>query len=539
VIPLPPHVSRAIICGPIPQVRDWRKLKPKSLTRAERNMRFVERYCLVPEGDLQGNPIVLDIFQEAFFYAIYDNPDGTSEAYLSIGRKNSKTGTIAMIVLVHLVGPEAYVNSEILSGARSRTQAGQVYRYASKMVMASEDLQKYIRLIPSGKKLVGLPRNVEYAASSAEAKTAHGGSPKVAILDELGQVRGNQDDYIDAIITSQGAYDNALRIGISTQAPNDADLFSVILDDARLSQDPHIVAHLYAADDDCDLMDERQWLFANPALGKFRSEVEFRKSAEKAKRMPSYENTFRNLYLNQRVTATSPFVSKSVWSSCGAAVAELDPSLPVWGGLDLSQRTDLTALVLVQRQNGIWHVWVTFWTPEVGLRERSKKDRAPYDQWVAAGKIRTTPGATVDYAYAAAEILAMAKGLKIEGIAFDRWRIDEFKKELAKIEENYEEILPLAMHGQGFKDMAPSIEALEAELLNARVAHGMHPVLTMCASNALVVFDPTKARKFEKSKSTGRIDGLVALAMAIGIASRTEGPEDTTSVYSERGLLLL
>ena len=535
MIKLPEHVRRAIICGPIPKVRDWRKLGTKDLTKAERNMRFIETYCIVPEGNLQGMHVVLDIFQEAFLYAIYDNPAGTSEAYLSIGRKNAKTATIAMIVLLHSVGPESFKNSEIMSGARSREQAGQVYKYASKMVMASDELSKYIRIIPSGKKLVGLPMNVVYAASSAEAKTAHGGSPVVAILDELGQVRGNQDDYVDAIITSQGAYDHALRIGISTQAPNDADLLSVILDDAKSSQDPHIVAHLYAADDDCDLMDEKQWLFANPALGNFRSEIEFRKSAEKAKRMPSYENTFRNLYLNQRVEVTSPFVSKSVWLSCGGEVAEFDPLLPVWGGLDLSQRTDLTALALAQKQAGIWHIWVFFWTPEVGLRERSKKDRAPYDQWAAAGLIRTTPGATVDYEYVAADILETTKGLNVKGIAFDRWRIEDLKKVLAKLEEETpeDERLPLVMHGQGFKDMSPSIEALEAELLNARVAHGMHPVLTMCASNALVVFDPTKARKFEKAKSTGRIDGLVALAMAIGIASRMEEPEDEGNIYEK------
>ena len=446
-----------------------------------------------------------------------------------------------MLTLVHLVGPEAFRNSEIMSGARSRTQAGQVYRYASKMVMASDDLSKYVRLIPSGKKLIGIPLNVEYAASSAEAKTAHGGSPVVAILDELGQVRGPQDDYVDAIITSQGAYDDALRIGISTQAPNDADLFSVIFDDAKASNDPHIVAHVYSADDDCDIMDERQWKFANPALGNFRSEVEFRKSAEKAKRMPSYENTFRNLYLNQRVEVTSPFVSKTVWVMCGAEPAEIDYDLPVWGGLDLSQRTDLTALVLAQKQSKIWHVWVYFWTPEVGLRDRAKKDRSPYELWVKSGHIRTTPGATVDYSHVAAEVVEITKGMMVHGIAFDRWRIDDFKKELSKIEDDTheDERLILVPHGQGFKDMSPSIEALEAELLNARIAHGMHPVLTMCASNALVVYDPTKARKFEKQKSTGRIDGLVAMAMAIGIASRTEEPEDEESIYETRGILTI
>lgn len=537
---LPKHVKRAIICGPSPKIRDWRSLPIEELTRAEKAMKFVEAYCIVPEGTLIGKPINLDVFQEAFFYAVYDNPHGTSEAYLSIARKNAKTGTIAMIVLVHLVGPEARQNSEIMSGARSRDQAAQVYRYASKMVELNPDLQQYIRLVPSKKQLVGLPYNVSYAAGSAEAKTAHGGSPIVAILDELGQVRGPQDDYIDAVVTSQGAYDDALIIGISTQAPNDADFFSITLDDAQKSQDKHIVAHLYAAKDDCELDNEEEWKASNPALGVFRSEIEFKKKLKKALRMPSFENSFRNLYLNQRVEVTAPFVSKSVWQSCGDPVAEILPDLPVYGGLDLSQRTDLTALVLIQQQDEIWNSWCWVWTPLEGLKDRAHKDRAPYDQWVNDGYITATPGATVDYDYVAKQTKAITKGLRIEAIAFDRWRIDDFKKALAPLEKDIPEKqrLNLVQHGQGFKDMAPSIDALEAELLNGRVAHGNHPVLTMCAANAVVVYDPTNARKFEKKKSTGRIDALVAMSMAFGIAGRL-AEEAQECPYDERGILTL
>lgn len=536
---LPNHVKKAIICGPIPKIRNWRSLPMSKLTRAERNMAFVEKYCVVPEGMLMGQPVKLADFQEAFFYAIYDNKDLTYEAYLSTARKNAKTGTIAMIVHVHLIGPEAKRNSEIMSGARSRDQAAQVFRYASKMVELSEELSKYVRIVPSGKKLVGLPLNVEYRAGSADASTAHGGSPIVAILDELGQVRGPQDDYVDAITTSQGAYDDALIIGISTQAPTDADLFSIILDDAKTSNDPHIVAHLYTAKDDCDLADTTEHQNSNPALGLFRSQVEFDKKLAKALRMPSFENSFRNLYLNQRIEAISPFVSRSAWESCGGEVATIDPDLPCYGGLDLSQKTDLTSFVLIQKQDGIWHVWIWFWTPEKGLRDRAKTDRAPYELWVKQGFITTTPGATVDYDYATKDLFDFTRGLKVAGIAFDRWRIDDLKKALAIWEKNVpeKEKLNLIPHGQGFKDMSPSIEALESELLNERLRHGKHPVLTMCAANAVVVFDPVKARKFEKKKSTGRIDGLVALAMACGIASRMEEQEKPVSVYETRGVV--
>ena len=306
----------------------------------------------------------------------------------------------------------------------------------------------------------------------------------LAILDEVGQVRGPQDDFIDAITTAQGAHENPLMIAISTQAASDADLFSLWIDDAVQSADPRIVCHLYAAPEDCDLMDESAWRAANPALGVFRSLDDLAEQAKKAQRMPSAENTFRNLCLNQRVSVVSPFISRDVWQSCGGQVLDFGDS-PVWAGLDLSARTDLTALVLVARIAGVWHVRPHFWTPESGLADRAKRDRAPYDVWAKQGYLHTTPGATVDYEFVAQDMAAIFSELNVQTIAYDRWRIGILQKELDAIGSN----LPLVEFGQGFKDMSPAIDALEAELLNGRVSHGAHPVLTMCASNAVIVKD--------------------------------------------------
>ena len=175
-------IRDAIKCGPIPKIRDWRKLAPEKWTRAERNMAFVERHCVVPEGPLVGQNIKLADFQEAFFYAVYDNKVPTKKALLSIARKNSKTATIATIVLIHGAGPEAKLNSRINSGARSRKQAAEVYNYASKMIKLSVSLRKICRTVDSAKRIIFLPMNVEYEALSAEGSTAHGGSPVVAIV---------------------------------------------------------------------------------------------------------------------------------------------------------------------------------------------------------------------------------------------------------------------------------------------------------------------------------------------------------------------
>ena len=492
----------------------------RSLTRGEKVILFIESYCRAPEGMLVGQPIKLDEFQRKFILDIYDNPAGTRRAYLSIARKNGKTALIAGIMLAHLVGPEAKLNSQIISGARSREQASQVYNYASKMVMLSPKLSEIVRVVPSGKKLIGLPLNVEYKALSAEGKTAHGLSPIVGILDEVGQVTGPQDDFIDAITTAQGAHESPLLIAISTQASSDADLFSQWIDDAKNSQDQKIVSHVYAADENADLLDENAWKAANPALGSFRSLDDLREQAKQASRMPSAENTFRNLCLNQRVSTVSPFISRDVWASCSGKIIDFS-NVPVYIGLDLSARTDLTALVIIGKINNIWHVVPYFWTPEQGLLDRAKRDRQPYDVWVKQGYLQTTTGATVDYEIVAQDIAEIVSNLNVQAIAYDRWRIDLLKKEF----ENLQIELPLVEWGQGFKDMSPALDALEAELLNARVAHGGHPVLTMCAANAIVQKDAAGNRKLDKQKANGRIDGMVAMAMAFGVANSAEADD--------------
>lgn len=485
-------------------------------SRSSRVIAFIETYCLTPEGQHVGKPIVLAPFQKKFIRDIYDNKHETSTAYLSIARKNGKTALIAGIMLAHLVGPEAKQNSQIVSGARSRDQAAQVYNYASKMVSLSPVLSDLVKITPSKKKLTGLPLNVEYLALSAEGKTAHGLSPILAILDEVGQVKGPQDDFIDAITTAQGAHESPLLMAISTQAAEDADLFSIWLDDAAESKDHHIVSRVYKADEEADVNDKKAWKAANPALGLFRSLKDLQRQAEKATRMPSAENTFRNLCLNQRVNVVSPFISKTIWLN-NSTVPDNEAFLTgkVYIGLDLSARNDLTALAIVACDEwGTWHIRCEFFAPQLGLMERVKRDRAPYNIWAQDGLITLTPGASVDYSFVAARLCEICDDYNVALIAFDRWRIDVLQKELKTI--NIE--LPLQPFGQGYKDMSPALDILESELMQTRVYHGNNPVLTMCAANAVSVKDPAGNRKLDKSKATGRIDGLVAVAMAIGAA---------------------
>jgi phage terminase large subunit-like protein len=486
----------------------------KKLTRGQKVIAFIETFCRVPEGEHVGKAIILDPFQKKFILDVYDNPHVTRRAFLSIARKNGKTALIAGILLAHICGPEAVLNTQIISGALSRDQASVVFALACKMIQLNERLTTLVKIIPSSKKLIGLTRNVEYRALSADGRTAHGLSPVLAILDETGQVRGPQSDFIDAITTAQGAHKNPLLICISTQAPNDNDLLSIWLDDAKSSKDPRIVCHLYEADKDADIMDRDAWAKANPAMGKFRSLKDVEEQAERALRMPSFEPTFRNLVLNQRVEMSAPFISKGVWLlNSSAADESVFYEQPVYVGLDLSAKNDLTAMCIIANKENVWHVKPVFWTPEKGLRDRAKRDRAPYDIWAEQGFIRAISGASIDYEYVARDMADILDGMLVQAIAFDRWRFDLLRKELNELGLE----LPLIPFGQGFRDMAPAIDSLETILLNEQMAHSAHPVLTMCMANAKIEKDAAGNRKLNKQKTTGRIDGAVALAMAVGV----------------------
>lgn len=495
----------------------------KKQTRAERNVAWCERYIRIPEGRFVGQPLKMADFMVEDFKAIYDNPHGTRRAIISRGRKNAKTTESAMLLLLHLCGPEHRLNSQLFSAAQSREQAGILFSLAAKMVRLSPDLNELVTIRDTAKQLFCPELGTLYRALSAEASTAFGLSPVFTVHDELGQVRGPRSGLYEALETATAAQDQPLSIIISTQAPQPNDLLSVLIDDALAGHDPRTVLRFQSAPDTIDAFSDEAIRSANPAFDVFMNKDEVRAMAQDAKRMPSRQAEYENLVLNRRVEAVSPFVSREVWNNCAGELEDFGES-PVWVGLDLSARTDLTAMVIIGRIDGVWHVDSYFWTPENGLADRAGRDRTPYDVWAREGYIRTTPGSTVDYEFVAMEVADILSSFNVQAVMYDRWRIDILKKELDAIGVE----LPLQEFGQGFKDMSPAIDMLESELLNGRVAHGSHPVLTMCAANAVITKDAAGNRKLDKHKSTGRIDGMVALAMAFG-GSSGEVSEDISA----------
>jgi phage terminase large subunit-like protein len=505
--------------------------------RVKRVIDFIQELT-IPSGKGAGKRFKLRPFQIQFIEDVYGNvEDGvriTRRAVLSIARKNGKTALIAALALVHLVGPEAEQNGEIYSAANDREQASIIFKYARQLIELNEELQKHCEVIPSTKRITcGLFGSV-YHAISREAGTKMGFNPSMVIYDELSQAKNR--DLFDALDTSMGARDEPLLVIISTQSNDPEHILSQIIDDGLKVNDGTTVVHLYAVPDDCeDIFDEEVWAQANPALGDFRSLPDMRAMAERAKRMPSFESSFRNLYLNQRVDVRSPLISRNQWMACFNKEAKIPFGSEIYLALDLSSTTDLSSLTAITAEDDVDILMQWFWKPEELIREHVRRDQVPYDEWARAGWLSLIPGRTIDVEVIARTIGECCQDYRVKGLCYDRWRIDTLLKELDRLDircwvegkddtpENFEPedgALRMVPWGQGFKDMAPAVDELEKSIIDRRLQHNNNPLLNFCFANAISIQDPAGNRKLDKSKVRFRIDGAVTTAMAIGLKVR-------------------
>lgn len=491
----------------------------------------------VPSGKGQGKPFKLAKWQKQFIRDIYEPYRGgrrvVRRAILSIARKNGKTALIAAIALAHLVGPEAEPNGEIYSAANDRDQAAIVYKFARQIVELEPELLEQIDLVPSTKTMIGRRTGSVYRAVSAEAGTKHGYLPSVVIYDELAQAK-NRTLY-DVFDTSFGARDEPLFITISTQSNDPEHVLSKLIDDGLSKTDPSILCHLYAADDDCELDDEAQWVKANPALDDFRDREDLASAIRKAKRLPAEEPKVRNLFLNQRVAPYATLIARAEWMACVGAV-EFKPGEEVYLGLDLATSVDLTAMVMGSVSDPV-RVQPFFWKPHDTLADHSRRDfgagNLRYMQWAEEGLLETCDGRAVNPAVVATRIAELTQRYTIRGVAYDRWRMDDLLREFDRIglrayredaNKGGGEGLRLVPWGQGYRDMGPAIDALELAIIERNLVHAGHPILNWNMSNAVATMDPAGNRKLDKDKARFRIDGAVALAMLLGLRSRDRNP---------------
>lgn len=476
----------------------------------------------VPEGKLVGQPLKLMDFQIKWIEMTFRPEVDTS--ILTIARRNTKTATSAILVAAALYGPLYLPNSLLLSASRSKEQSSLIYRYLMAMARASGFVHQ---LNPRDSlKEVDCPRTgVTYKALSADAPTQHGKSARILISDELGQVRGERDELYETLSSGQGSYDDAKHLIISTRAPSPNDLLNILIEEAKDPTNPSSVLLEYSADEDLEIDDPEAWRQANPALAYgVVSEKDLASAAAKAKRIPSLEASFRNLRLNQAINAEAPFITPGVWKSGNRPInEELFKSEYVYGGLDLSARRDITALVLAVHdyETGEVHVKPFCWTPEEGLAEKARVDKVPYDLWVEQGLLRTVPGSAIHYDHLADDMAQILSDYDVTEVMFDRWRIEQLQHEFDKLGF----YAPLEPMGQGYKDMDAAVTETESLLLDGKLIHGGHSVLTNHVSNVIIDTDPTNARKPNKKKAINKIDVAVAMMMAIAAVKRTMGDE--------------
>lgn len=511
---------------------DSRPVKPweaPGLTRPERVRAFIEDLPIT-QGKLAGTKMRLRPFQWSFIRAVYaENDDGNRPirtAVLSMGRKNGKTQLAAALALAHLMGPEAEARGEVYSAALTRDQASKLFAEMVAILTEHPELDDRVNVIRFTKTvevLTGDGKGSTYQALSADADSKLGLSPSFVVYDELGSAPNRK--LYDALDTATGARENPLLMAISTQAAADHHVFSELVDYGLKVQsgdisDPSFHLTLHAAKQDADPWAAETWAAANPALGDFLSLENVERMASQAKLVPSKESAFRNLILNQRVSAEARFIHRAEWDACAATVdREALHGRSCYVGLDLGGTRDLTAAVFVfPHDDGGIDVLPFHFMPENNIAGRSDEDRVPYDLWAKQGHITLIPGSTIDPSYIAHFLMQMGETFDIQSIAFDRWRIEDLKRELGLLGG----ALPLVSHGQGFKDMSLAVDALERGVAERKLRHGGNPVLTMCASNAVITRDPAGGRKLDKSKARGRIDGLVALAMAMNVAKPAE-----------------
>lgn len=524
--------------------------------RSDAIIAFAEKLT-IPSGVGQGELFKLDDWQKDFIRNVYD-PTTLSgaklvrkirRALLSIGRKNGKTTLAAVLVLVHLVGPEAKLNAEVYSAATDRAQASHIYKMVKQIIELDGELREMCQCFDSTKRIVCYQFGSFYQALSADARRQHGFNPSFVVYDELAQAKDRE--LYDVLSTSFGAQDEALLLVISTQSSDAQSIMTELCDDAIKQAngediDDTFYGIVYAVPEELpdktkvDPFDETHWHLANPGLGQFRSLVDMRSMANKASKSPSFEASFRNLYLNQRVDGVQRLLNSRDWRACETKYDDnYLRRFDCYAALDLSARQDLCAFVQAWDCRDHIAVRSMFWTPDHEIDDRERLDAARYKEWAQAGWLRILSGRAVDYGAVARDVAQLVAGHNIIATAYDQWRIDEFKAALAA-EGISDGLLKLNEFPQTFKKFSPAIERLENEVIQHRLHHDGNPVLTYCLSNARVISDTSGNRKFDKRQRNRRIDGAVTLAMAIGTIASAERPEvKGPSVYETRGIVRL
>lgn len=497
------------------------------LEKVERVIGFYRDVLRLNGGEYEGKPYELLDWQAFVVGSIFGWVDAEGLrrfriVYIETGKGSGKSPMEAGIGLYGLVA-DGEMRAEVYAAATKKDQAQVLFRDAVAMVDQSPLLAS--KLKKSGRNeqtwSLGYAKNGSFFRTISSDDAQSGPRPHIGLIDEVHEHKtAHMIDMMKAgfkfrtqpliaMITNSG-YDKDSPCGLQHD-------YSIKVVSGQASDD-QLFAYVCALDEGDDpFEDEQCWHKANPSLRFGIPTMKYlRGQVNDAIGMPSQESIVRRLNFCEWVKTNNPFITEKVWIGNGEAPHEID-GRDVYGGLDLSSVSDLTALVLLSERDDGFDVNPTFWLPSVGLVEKSRKDKVPYDAWERAGFLQTTPGKSIEYEFVAEYLRDVFDRCNVRAIAFDRYNMKFLKPWLGRVGFSDDEMEKFIEFGQGFVSMSPALRETESLLLNNKLRHGRHPVLTMCAGNVAIADDPSGNRKFAKDKATGRIDGMVALAMAVGV----------------------
>lgn len=526
------------------------------LTRSARNAAWMERHLRIGDGPKIGRPVEVFPYMRADFELLWDQPVKPREVIISRSRKALKSFEVALILLCNLFGPEADRGSQLYSVANSRKQAEAIGKMMAQIIAQSPSIRDAsaivrgervpVSTVLSGYRVENRILDIKYEPLSARPQTAHGRNPKIVVFDEIGAWNDEESELYSVMTSGSMLQESPTFLLISTQAGSDRAFFSqkidlalanAELDDDDPEKDPFTLVRLDTAPMDLDWWSLEAARAANPAFDYVVNKTNFSAAVRAAKRSASELAKYRWLQLNQRVSTRNRFVSYDTWRIGNRPVAADWSGFPVVGGLDLATSADLVAFVLLARLPHEWQAKVWAWLPDEGLDEKSKRDGIAWTKYRDEEALLTTPGPTVDFEIVAQTIFRETQGLDIRSIACDPHRLNDLRQPLLRAGFSEEDALGkeglFRIHRQNRGEMTSALNALEPILLRGDLAHGGHPVLGVCADNALVKYSPDGGLRWLEKKYAqhgGRIDAMVALAMAANFAA--QGVEATPAAGS-------
>lgn len=499
---------------------------------AARAISFIEKLRHT-KGEWAGERFKLQAWQKFIVRNLFGwkRADGSRryrKAYVEISRKNGKTSFAAAIGLYMLYADNEN-RAEVYSAATTAKQAKICFDEATAAVRATT-LQD--RILVQANSLVYMERGSKFSPVSSEYKSLDGLNPSCAIIDEY---HAHRDSGVyDVLVSGMGARRQPLTFIITT-AGNDK--FSACFEHRIMCvkllkgvlQDPATFVFIASLDDESEWDKPEMWIKSNPNLGVSVKAEYIEERVLAAKNKPSEIVDTKTKNLNLWVDAMKGWIADDRWVACHDENFDERVLLgrECYGGLDLSNVSDLTAFALLFEINGRLVVKVWAWIPHETMNDRFSRENINYPHWVAEGWIRCTEGNVIDRAFVEADILELSKIYRIKSIAYDRY------DSTATVIRFQDEGLKLSKFGQGYASMSTPTKRLEEIVLSGQLEHLGNPALRWQMSNIELSRDPAGNIKPNKAAARQKIDGVVALIMALGEKMTVEG---VRHVYSGRGL---